>query len=435
MKVKMKTYKILTAVLTGAILSLLYHTPLIARQTTFSVRQDGKGDFTSISEAVAAVPSGSTLSIHEGIYNEMVYIGDKTLYLTGTDRDKCILQYDGCNYFEPPLSIAAGTVSNLTIYSCAEKSEGWVDRPPAVVDPSIPVTAYKEYAIHIEQDYLAGRELTFDNCLILSDKSQCVGLGLRGNGSVSFLNCEFRSYGQGGILFAHDAASPDYVGECALRLINCELYNYRGVHFFSVQALHMESRVNLTFQNTLVHTVGYGYYDSARRDANRYTGKTIDELIALDTSDLLIENGHRINDMVYCLNEQQANQYFAYEITDIPSYNHKIPLPEGITRILAGQPAPIPQVDFPIYIDNTTLESSDGWCGCANFYLTPDSSGNTFADMNYQETVQATPDSSEGISDDMINQELETIQDTPDSSENISIDMNDQEQGTIQAAP
>lgn len=375
------------AALAGAVLSLLYCTPLSARQTKFTVRQDGRGDFASISEAVAAVPSESTLIIYEGVYQEQVSINDKTLYLTGQDRDKCIIEYNGSNYFEPPLSIAAGTVSNLTIYCCADKSDGWIDRPPAVVNPEIPQTAYMEYAIHIEQDYLAGRALTFDNCLILSDKNYCVGLGLRKGGSVSFQNCEFRAYGLGGIVFAHDAFDTDLAGECSLRFADCEMYNYKSSYFLSTKSLHMDSHVHLTFQNTQVHTVGYGNADGAYHSENSYTGRTINDLIELDSSELLIENGYRSNDLVFCLDIGQTQKYIAYELSNVSSISHKIPLPEGITRLLGSQIPPASRKEFPIHIDNTELEAHDGWCGSANFYLTPDSGGNTFAEMNYMEAL------------------------------------------------
>ena len=230
---------------------------LLQVRKKYTVKQDGTGDFASISEAVATVPSNSTLILSEGVYNEQVMIADKTVHLEGTDRENCILQYNGNNYFEPPLSVAAGKISNLTIYSYADKIDNWIDCPPAIVDPNIPQTRYKEYAVHIEQNYLLGKELVFDNCLFLSDKNQCIGLGLRGESSVSFQNCEFRAYGQGGIILVHDSAFEEYSGDCALRFTDCTLYNYNSPYFFNVQCISPSNRVNLTFQNVAVHTVGY----------------------------------------------------------------------------------------------------------------------------------------------------------------------------------
>lgn len=378
--------KLLAVAFASTTLSLLYCCPLSASQEKYTIKQDGTGDFASISEAVAAVPSNSTLIISEGVYNEQVMITDKTIHLEGTDRENCILQYNGNNYFEPPLSVAAGKISNLTIYSYADKNGNWIDCPPAVVDPSIPQTFYKEYAVHIEQNYLFGKELIFDNCLFLSDKNQCIGLGLRGDSNVAFQNCEFRAYGPGGIILVHDSAFEEYSGNCALRFTDCTLYNYNSPYFFNVQCLSLSNRVNLTFQNVAVHTVGYS--DTRPYVAqNDYTGKTIDNLISLDTDELLIENGYKKNDFVFCLNEEESSRYHAAVMFNTSSINNKIFLPEGITRVLNEQPTSEFHSALPIHINNLGLDAQNGWCGSANFYLTPDSYGNTFAEMNYQETI------------------------------------------------
>jgi hypothetical protein len=41
---------------------------------------------------------------------------NKELNITGISRDLCILKYDTASYRKAPLTIAAGSVSNLTIY-------------------------------------------------------------------------------------------------------------------------------------------------------------------------------------------------------------------------------------------------------------------------------------------------------------------------------
>ncbi len=379
--------KMLITIFASTILSLLYCCPLTASQEKYTVKQDGTGDFASISEAVAAVPSESTLVIYEGIYNEQVNIVDKTVHLEGINRENCILQYNGDNYFESPLSVAAGKINNLTIYSYADKIDNWIDCPPAVIDPNIPQTFYKEYAVHIEQNYLFGKKLVFDNCLFLSDKNQCIGLGLRGDSNVSFQNCEFRAYGPGGIILVHDSAFEEYTGNCTLRFTDCAMYNYSSPYFFNVQCLNLSNRINLTFQNVAVHTISYSNH-SVYPAQNDYIGKTIDDLILLDIDELLIENGYKKNDLIFCFNEEKSDEYHTTVMSNVSSIDNKIPLPEGITKILNGQqPASELCKPLPIFINNVGLDAQDGWCGSANFYLTPDSSGNTFAEMNYQETV------------------------------------------------
>lgn len=357
-----------------------------ARQKRFTVRQDSLGDFSSISEAVNAVPSGSTLIIYEGVYNEHIDIIGKTINLEGRSRDNCIIQYNGSNYFEPPLFTAAGRVSNLTLYSCADKNGDWIHQPPAVIDPDIPASKYKEYSLHVEQDYLSGRELAFENCLFVSDKSHCVGMGLRKDCEVSFTNCEFRAYGSGGVIFVHDTPLTDYLGESSLRFTDCTMYNYNSIYFFYVHCFNMSNRVNLTFQNVTVHTIGYSNPSVYNAD-NAYIGRNIETLNKLDASELLIQNGYRLNDLVFCLDAEETRQYAAESSACVSSLEHKISLPEGITRLLNGELPSTPGNMFPICINNRDLQSGDGWCGCANFFLTSDSHGNTFAEMNYQEAA------------------------------------------------
>lgn len=369
------------------LLSCTYCHKVQALQKKFTVRQDSLGDFSSISEAVNTVPSGSTLIIYEGVYNEHIDIIDKTVNLEGRSRDNCIIQYNGSNYFEPPLFIAAGKVSNLTLYSCADKKGNWIHQPPAVIDPDIPASQFKEYSLHIEQNYLSGRELSFENCLFVSDKSHCVGMGLRKDCAVSFTNCEFRAYGSGGAVFVHDTPFSDYLGESSLRFIDCTMYNYNSIYFFYVFSYNMSNRVNLTFRNVKVHTVGYSNPSVYNAD-NDYNGRNIETINTLDASDLLIENGYRLNDLIFCLNAEETQKYNAESNACVSSLEHKLLIPEGITRLLNGEMPPTPNNMFPIYISNKDCKSRDGWCGCANFFLTPDSYGNTFAEMNYKETLQ-----------------------------------------------
>lgn len=85
------------------------------KAATYTVKQDGSGNFTSITQGVASVPNGSTLMIYPGVYNEHVDIINKTVNLIGTDRNTCILQYETSRYAKVPLNFSTGTISNLTI--------------------------------------------------------------------------------------------------------------------------------------------------------------------------------------------------------------------------------------------------------------------------------------------------------------------------------
>ena len=72
---------------TKSIVSIPSNIPSSAKQTyakgTYHVSKDGTKDFTSIATAVVLVPSGSTLIIHEGVYNEALNIQNFLVNMKG----------------------------------------------------------------------------------------------------------------------------------------------------------------------------------------------------------------------------------------------------------------------------------------------------------------------------------------------------------------
>ena len=154
----------------------------------YIISQDGSGDFLTIQEGVNAAVDGDILIIYPGIYNENVEIMNKELTLMGISRDVCILQYDTAFYRKVPLTIAAGTVSNLTIYgmdSGVEQAAPTAEEIEKINQELIGDSwerqkNYSGYAVHIDQNFLFGRQLKFENCRIISENSHCVGAGSRG---------------------------------------------------------------------------------------------------------------------------------------------------------------------------------------------------------------------------------------------------------------
>ena len=79
------------------------------------VRQDGKGDFTSIQAAVKAAPPNSLIEIHDtGIYSEKLVITEKKTNLTVRGKDGCwpvITSYKAKEKIGPLVSVqATGTI-------------------------------------------------------------------------------------------------------------------------------------------------------------------------------------------------------------------------------------------------------------------------------------------------------------------------------------
>jgi len=213
----------------------------VNKKGTYHVAQDGTGDFANIATAVVSVPSGSTLIIHEGIYNEALDIIGKVINMKGVSRDRCVIQYDTANYSRVPLNISGGIYDNLTIKGYHKSNN---------------LATFQGYAIHIDNDTLAGQTVTFNNCNIISENAFCVGIGLRRGARVAFRGCNFVAKKQGVILF-HDSQTPALAGKAYLSLEGCNINNSTP-ELIVTQCLSPASVTEVTFKNNNVVGVGDG---------------------------------------------------------------------------------------------------------------------------------------------------------------------------------
>jgi len=195
----------------------------------------------SPSAAVNMVVSGGTVLILPGTYNDQISAQSKSVNLLGVGSSKCIIQSYSCDYYTPPLEIAAGTVSNLSFYATNSGSA---------------ITELKAYAVHIDYDYSKGRSLTISNCVMSSDFNAGVGIGLRGGGTLKLSNCTISGVTRG--IFLHDCDRADFGGNQSFIVESC---NIKCVG--SGPALHLHSQgmsnanVSLTFtNNSLGSSVG-----------------------------------------------------------------------------------------------------------------------------------------------------------------------------------
>ena len=193
----------------------------------YYVRQDGTGDFTSIQDGVNQVEDGAVLIITPGVYNESVTVTDKTIRLIGTNREKCIIMASAENYHNIPLTIGAGMVSNLTIYG--RNLSGEYIQSVSLNENTVYEwqDTFPGYAIHIDQDYSYGRELIIDNCKVISDSNQCIGIGSRGKSTIQISNSELIANGQGGCIYLHNNSNPELDGDAQFIMKNCRLTNYK----------------------------------------------------------------------------------------------------------------------------------------------------------------------------------------------------------------
>lgn len=228
------------------------------------VDKNGNGDYESISEAVEKTTEGSTIIIMPGVYDEAVKSAGKELHFVGISKEVCIIKNSTCSYYTPPLEIACGSMSNITLIADDEGN----------TTVSKDDTSSKPYAVHIESGYGVGKKLTFNNCKFVSKWNAAVGMGLRPNQTVTFNNCEFDAqyeyvyitsadtYGSIGALFFHDSASTATGDNQRIILNNCILKSINDVvlSMLSIDS-KLDNKAYATFYNCMLWSETKGKTD------------------------------------------------------------------------------------------------------------------------------------------------------------------------------
>lgn len=357
----------------------------------YKVAQDGSGDFKTIQQGVDTVPDGATLRIKNGVYEENVRIHDKTVNLIGESREKCIIKVNNDKYFEVPLEIASGVVENITIYGCTDRSGDWISAKRPVSEEYInsfetdlekKAARYTGYAVHIEQDYLKDRTLTFKNCEILSDNSHCVGVGLRKGCNLVFDNCILRSFGQGGgDMFIHDTPIGEDYGSCDVTIKDCQFYCYNSLYFLHLGSVAEADNVSMHFLNNKFHVVSYSNPSNYYSD---YKGITVTNMNNMDIDNTLVDSGFSGNDLVFCFDEAMTSDFKSKVVGVDNPLESPIEMPEGVVVLWNDRQMIDKQCYFPINIINNGFDGGD-WLNSASFVLASDSIGNTFSQFNYKD--------------------------------------------------
>ncbi len=401
---KLKIMKYVVAFLVFILLAATQALRVNAEQSnTYVVSQDGSGDFVTIQEGVNAAVSGDTLIIFPGIYEESVEIFNKTINLVGWDRDTCIIKYDSSRYDKAPLIFAAGRVENLTICGYDGKTGRFAYTFPTVsggIDDTADEIAlwqsnFSGYAVHIDSNYLYGKNVYMKNCKIISDNNFCMGIGGRGESYVTLEQCELISYGMGGCIYYHNTKEEITKGNSYFTMDNCVLENYKSPYVFSIHSMGTCNPTYFTFRGTKVMAVAY-------EDKNVYNLTNMNLMFDVDMTEILENEGMLYADGYYTssgsklvnhLDAQESCEYMeqldnASGIEELPAFR------EGITYIsVAGggaennnwynMPQTLSRKRQVIDIYNNNFLPSDGWCGLNSMYLTPESAGNTLIEMNY----------------------------------------------------
>lgn len=374
----------------------------------YKIAQDGTGDFRTIQEGVDNASDGDTLIVYPGIYTEAVQVMGKEVHIIGLSKDLCIIQYDAASYRKSPLTVGAGRIANLTIYGM----DSGVGQPVLTQEEIAAINAelvgdswerqknYKGYAVHVDQNFLYGRCVTFENCRVISENNHCAGIGTRGDSTVLFENCEFISLGGGSCIFLHDPTSVDVSGKAALVMKGCQMTSYLCPYVMTFQSLLPEyNQLELTFQNTRVSAVEFA-------DDGSYVAMDVNSSFDVETLSMLEETGalyaaglsSSAPKLVHKMTNEEISIYMeamekTVEAGSVPQA--LMPqLAEGITRIGYHETeetketkeqerlAPSLLKHHVIAIYNRSNLAGNGWCGLDNAVLTADSYGNTLVEMN-----------------------------------------------------
>ena len=179
-----------------------------------TVAKDGSGDYTCIQEAVDALPeTGGEILVRTGVYREKLVIHRNHVFLTGEDREKTVITWNGCakdryadgtekGTFLSSTLMTTGrdiTVENLTVrkdagdgravgqavavYAAGDRGT-WRNcildarqdtlfcgplRMPNVTEDIGPRTGCAERAFRVEDGHLTFSRQYFDNCYIRGD--------------------------------------------------------------------------------------------------------------------------------------------------------------------------------------------------------------------------------------------------------------------------
>lgn len=374
----------------------------------YIIAQDDTGDFRTIQEGVDNASDGDTLIVYPGIYTEAVQVMGKEIHIIGLNKDLCIIQYDAASYRKSPLTVGAGRIANLTIYGM----DSGVGQPVLTQEEIAAINAeivgdswerqknYKGYAVHVDQNFLYGRRVTFENCRVISENNHCAGIGTRGDSTVLFENCEFISLGGGSCIFLHDPTSVDVSGKAALVMKGCQMTSYLCPYVMTFQSLLPEyNQLELTFQNTRVSAVEFA-------DDGSYVAMDVNSSFDVETLSMLEETGalyaaglsSSAPKLVHKMTNEEISIYM--EAMEKTAQAGSVPqalmpqLAEGITRIGYHETeetketkeqerlAPSLLKHHVIAIYNRSNLAGIGWCGLDNAVLTADSYGNTLVEMN-----------------------------------------------------
>ena len=204
------------------------------------------GDYNNLTEAVTNANGTEIIVVMPGVYeNEVVEAWGKTIYVIGISKTDCIIKNSTGDYHTPPLEASSGLFKNLTI----------------IHEKKTNTTGINGYAVHIEDNDTANKNLVFENCYIESQNNWGIGMGMRGGCYVEFNKCDLvgNDNSHGGLFF-HDSAIDEYLGKQTIRCIDTNIFSIgTNTNDLKIQSQCKDgSTVNVEFIRTNVRNITNG---------------------------------------------------------------------------------------------------------------------------------------------------------------------------------
>jgi len=203
------------------------HVRVYQYQTTpITVKQDGTGNFTTITAAVDAAGDGSTIIVSPGTYTENIAIEDKSITLKSTDGPATTIVKPNTNSV-PILWLKGSLDKHSTIQGFTLKDAGnqsWGDpRGSALkINNSASATVINVIFADADQQPFASTSNSntptkLYNCIFYGTKRGQTMFGSDGDNIVEFYNCVFANNAQAGIEYTNPNYNPV--------VKNCIFYN------------------------------------------------------------------------------------------------------------------------------------------------------------------------------------------------------------------
>lgn len=196
---------------------------------TLKVIDVGKGDeyaYHSIKEAEKVAEDGTTIRIHEGVYEEYgIGTVSKNLTYEGVNKDTCIVQNGLSDKMYSVFDVVGGkAIKNLTIHQTHSDPQ----------NPNTESVAYKAYCVHVDSETNAGHTTRIENCILKNRYFACTGIGMWQDSTVILKGCTLDLYDSNrditntGAFYCHSNTYSNGITGQRISLINNTIHAYQS---------------------------------------------------------------------------------------------------------------------------------------------------------------------------------------------------------------